>query len=1139
MKVIRFLFLGASVLFPTLLFSQYTGIHEQEWIEHQQLGFDEAHYDSINIALPKQRISRANCTLDKIVYGWHPYWSNGLQSNYDWSLLSHFCYFSYEFDPGTGNPTNTHSFSTTQSVTDALNNGVKVTLCVTLFSSHSTFLGNATARQNLITNLINIISARGAHGVNIDFEGIPSSQTANFTNFMNDLANQMHAAIPGSEVSTVLYAVDWNNVFDVVNMPNVDQFIIMGYDYYYNGSTTAGPNDPLFHFGTTYNYTLSKSVTYYLDKGVPASKLVLGLPYYGREWPVSSTGIPAAATASGSSKTYTTVRTNAGGNYTAANRYFDNASVTTYYQFNSSGWRQCFISEENDLRERLDFIRKRGIGGMGIWALGYDDGYNEFWNAINDYMTTCYVSPCSATLSDIGGGPQKNYYDNEEYTYTISPANASSVTLNFSAFSLEANFDYLYVYDGPNTASPQVSGSPFTGTVIPASITSSGGSLTLRFVSDGNTTAPGFVASYTCTTDNTPPVSSINLSNTWKTQNFNVGFTDSDVQSGVANAFWQVMDYDGTEWRANGAHGFINDNFTNTIHSEWTNQTGAWSINASRLRQSDEAQQNSNLWIDANQNSNFVYLYHWQANMQGTGTNRRSGIHFFCDNPSLSNRGNSYFVYFRVDSDKCQIYKVVNDVFTLMTDDDVALNPSTWYDYKITYDPVSGKIAAYVNNTKVSEWTDPSPLQTGNSISLRSAGTDVFFDDVKMYRSRSSAESVAIGNSATMVRFQNNGPTNPACKIRALCVDQVGLWSNSISQDVNIDWTTPNAVVSLQDGIGADTDNTSENAYLVVNWTNSTDPHSGIDHYETSVGLSPGDDSWQGWTNAGNGSSDTIHGLFLNYNQTYYVNLRAVNGAGLVSTEISTDGIFIDAPSATPVANFQGGSFDVCLGDSLTLMNLSQYATAFSWSIPAGFPNTSNDPTPSILFPGSGVYAVSLIAQGPGGNDTLQQNITISTVQPASASFTANDTLLFLPNAFVALNNTSQNALYYHWDFGNGLTSSDVSPWMQYDSLGTFFITLLAWNDACAADTLVQTVYVSGYAAIEESAETFRLLSISESQFLLKFPGQHRIQLFDVQGKMLFASSMSEEIMIDLSLYSSGLYVLMLDGEHVKKLMRP
>ena len=370
---------------------------------------------------------------------------------------------------------------------------------MTLFSGHSTFLNNATARQNLITQLINLISSRGAHGVNIDFEGIPSSQSVNFANFMVDLANQMHAAIPNSEVSTVLYAVDWNSVFNFSIMePEVDQYVVMGYDYYYTNSATAGPEDPLYQFGNTYNYTLSRTITDYLHAGCPAQKLILGLPYYGREWSTTSLAIPSGTTAAGVARTYSTIRANTSGNYTTANHTFRNDCRSDHYGFlNGTIPKQCFITKEAAFAERLAHVRRAGIGGIGIWALGYDGGYDELWNTIENYLTDCYEEPCSGIIHDFGG-PEKNYYNDEDYIWTIAPLGASYLDVNFSSFDIETGYDYLYIYDGPTISSPQIAGSPFSGTNSPSSFTSSSGALTFRFTSDLSTTKPGFMATYQC-----------------------------------------------------------------------------------------------------------------------------------------------------------------------------------------------------------------------------------------------------------------------------------------------------------------------------------------------------------------------------------------------------------------------------------------------------------------------------------------------------------------------------------------------------------------------------------------------------------------------------------------------------------------
>ena len=475
-------------------------IHEQQSNYYSSLGeLTDAQYDKLNgyQKMPTSSTKRSNCPLDKIVFGWHPYWVGSAYNNYDWDLLTDLSFFSYEVDAATGNANSTHNWASSPVIDIAKSNGVRVNLCVTLFSNHATFFNSSTAQQTLISNLITMIQSRGANGVNIDFEGLPSSYKTNFTNFMINLSNQMHTAIPGSQVSTVLYAVDWNNVFDVATLSQyVDLFIIMGYDYYWTNSSNAGPNDPLYHFiANSYQYSLSRSVTDYLSKGLPPQQLVLGLPYYGREWPVNSNIIPATTAGSGSARTYKVIKNNSSGNY--ANRQMHSASKTPYYAFNDgTTWRQCFGMDEQSLSERLDLILLRDIAGMGIWALGYDDGYTELWDVIEEKMTVCRTTPCIDTLHDMGGG-LRNYYNKEDYIYTLNPQNgAYPLSINFTAFDIELNYDYLKLYDGLDTSAPLIG--IYTGTNSPAAFTANSGALTLWFDADNATTSPGWELIYNC-----------------------------------------------------------------------------------------------------------------------------------------------------------------------------------------------------------------------------------------------------------------------------------------------------------------------------------------------------------------------------------------------------------------------------------------------------------------------------------------------------------------------------------------------------------------------------------------------------------------------------------------------------------------
>jgi PKD repeat protein len=102
---------------------------------------------------------------------------------------------------------------------------------------------------------------------------------------------------------------------------------------------------------------------------------------------------------------------------------------------------------------------------------------------------------CTGTLYD-SGGPNGNYDDNDDVVTTISPAGATSVTLNFSSFGYEETYDYVFIYDGPTTNSPLIG--QYDGFNLPngGTIVSSGGSITIRQTSDVSLTESGFALTW-------------------------------------------------------------------------------------------------------------------------------------------------------------------------------------------------------------------------------------------------------------------------------------------------------------------------------------------------------------------------------------------------------------------------------------------------------------------------------------------------------------------------------------------------------------------------------------------------------------------------------------------------------------------
>jgi Zn-dependent metalloprotease/uncharacterized membrane protein len=112
---------------------------------------------------------------------------------------------------------------------------------------------------------------------------------------------------------------------------------------------------------------------------------------------------------------------------------------------------------------------------------------------------------CSGTLFD-PGGVAANYQDLVTSEITIAPTGASNVTLNFSLFDLELNYDYLYIYDGPTNTSPLIGA--YTGNTLPngGTIQSTYGAITLKFFSDTYVTNPGFILTWNCQIPTNPPL---------------------------------------------------------------------------------------------------------------------------------------------------------------------------------------------------------------------------------------------------------------------------------------------------------------------------------------------------------------------------------------------------------------------------------------------------------------------------------------------------------------------------------------------------------------------------------------------------------------------------------------------------------
>ena len=174
---------------------------------------------------------------------------------------------------------------------------------------------------------------------------------------------------------------------------------------------------------------------------------------------------------------------------------------------------------------------------------------------------------CTGTVYD-NGGRYGAYTDNVNSNITIAPTGASSVTLTFTRFRMENTYDFLYVYNGPSTSSPLIG--TYTGNTLPAAISSSVGSITLRQSTDPSVVDTGFAINWTRISSSVPPVvkfiglDSITCSGI-------VAFTDKST-GGASSWLWNFGDAT-TSTLQNPTHTYLT-NGTYTVSLQVTNSAG-------------------------------------------------------------------------------------------------------------------------------------------------------------------------------------------------------------------------------------------------------------------------------------------------------------------------------------------------------------------------------------------------------------------------------------------------------------------------------------------------------------------------------------------------------------------------------------
>ncbi len=344
------------------------------------------------------------------VFGFAPYWNIDKMDNIDFKVLTTLAYFGIQVYGDGSMEKNDPGYQTfigpkaTELFKKAHSNGTRVVLTLTQMDAGqiTQLMDDPDAQNQVINSTVDLVRKRGIDGINVDMEysSDPGQDYRDkFTKFIARLTDKMHSELPKSSVSVSVYAasVKEPKLYDIAALGKLDiKVFMMAYDFAVAGSGNAIPTAPLNgHENGKYWYDVSFAVNDFLAQ-MPASKLILGVPYYGYNYPVYEPAVEAETMPYYSwggqpvSQTYAQVLDNVKPGINGVAQVisgWDNdgkVGYMAYYQEYTGTWRMVFMEDSKSLGLKYDFAKSKDLAGVGVWALGNDNGKKELWNLLED-----------------------------------------------------------------------------------------------------------------------------------------------------------------------------------------------------------------------------------------------------------------------------------------------------------------------------------------------------------------------------------------------------------------------------------------------------------------------------------------------------------------------------------------------------------------------------------------------------------------------------------------------------------------------------------------------------------------------------------------------------------------------------------
>ena len=345
----------------------------------------------------------------KVIYGFLPYWTLAETEYLHTYKLTDISYFALhvekdgtirkKLEDGSDHP-GYLIWRESENLTELMEKGKKqgVRFSLTLISHEDdvtdAFLLCKSCWYTLIDELKTEMDYREIIDINLDFEYVefPEEEIANayseFTKFINEELDKIYGE-SFVVVSTFADAFIKPRITKVQDLAyNADGIFIMAYDFHRPTSNNAGPVAPINGAPIHSEYDITTMLRDYLSYVSPGN-LILGVPYYGYNWVTDSEKEYAERIVGDDDIGYSLSQTYADImetklEYHPEEKWSETGLVPyfTYISEKTGSNRTVYYENTQSLKIKYDLAKSKGLGGIGIWALGYDRGYQELWELL-------------------------------------------------------------------------------------------------------------------------------------------------------------------------------------------------------------------------------------------------------------------------------------------------------------------------------------------------------------------------------------------------------------------------------------------------------------------------------------------------------------------------------------------------------------------------------------------------------------------------------------------------------------------------------------------------------------------------------------------------------------------------------------